>query len=107
MTARRGPGYEGLRALLTLLFLLPPSPSDAAVDCATPGRDGSGSITGVVNAYYPGTATAAAGATSITLGAARGAPAAQTAIASGDLLLVIQMQDAAINSTNTDSYGDG
>ena len=29
------------------------------------------------------------------------------AIASGDLLLVIQMQDAAINSANADTYGDG
>src|SRR5437764_12680768 len=28
-------------------------------------------------------------------------------MASGDLILVIQMQDATINSTNTDSYGSG
>ncbi|HYX20519.1 MAG TPA: isopeptide-forming domain-containing fimbrial protein, partial [Thermoanaerobaculia bacterium] len=99
--------FAGIRAFLALVLLLPPSFSEAAVDCATPGRDGSGSLSGVVNTYWPGTATAAAGANSITLGAARGAPAAQTPIASGDLLLVIQMQDAAINSTNTDSYGDG
>src|SRR5262249_5086643 len=71
------------------------------------GRDGSGSLTGVVNTYWPGTATSGAGTTTLTVGAARGAPAAQTAIAAGDLVLVVQMQDAAINSTNTDAYGDG
>ena len=76
--------------------------------CATPGRDGSGAtLTGVVNAYYPpNNGTLAAGSTSVTIGAAA-AGGAQTAIAAGDLLLVIQMQDAAINSTNTGAYGDG
>lgn len=78
--------------------------------CATPGKDGSPAtpITGIVNAYYPPSAagTLAAGATSVALGAA--APGgSQTAIASGDLLLIIQMQDADINSTNTSSYGHG
>src|SRR5262249_25640090 len=107
MRSARGPRYEGLRAFLILLFLLPDSPASAAVDCATPGRDGSGSLTGVVNGYWPGTATPAAGRTPLTRRAARGRPASQTAIASGDLLLVIQMQDANIDSSNTDSYGDG
>jgi uncharacterized repeat protein (TIGR01451 family) len=76
--------------------------------CATPGRDGPGAtLTGVVNAFYPpNTGTLAAGSISVTLGAAA-AGGAQTAIAAGDLLLVIQMQDAAINSTNTGAYGDG
>jgi len=77
------------------------------ISCATPGKDGAGgTLTGIVNAYYPPTANAAAGATSVTLGPAA-AGGAQTAIAAGDLLLFIQMQDAAINSTNTSSYGDG
>ena len=48
--------------------------------------------------------TLAPASTSVTLGASRGAA---TAIASGDLLLFIQMQDAAINSTNSSIYGDG
>ncbi|MFZ3214992.1 MAG: C25 family cysteine peptidase [Candidatus Acidiferrales bacterium] len=77
--------------------------------CATPGKDGAGgAITGVVNAYYPpaATGTVKAGSTSVALGAAA-ATGAQTAIASGDLLLIIQMQDAQINSTNTSSYGSG
>ncbi|MGB2642846.1 MAG: C25 family cysteine peptidase [Candidatus Acidiferrum sp.] len=78
--------------------------------CATPGNDGSPSnpITGVVNAYYPpsGTGTVAAGATSIALGPAA-TNGAQTSINTGDLVLIIQMQGAQINSTNTTSYGDG
>jgi uncharacterized repeat protein (TIGR01451 family) len=77
----------------------------AANTCPTPGKDGAGgTLASGVNSYYPGTGTAAAGSTTITLGARTGAA---TNIASGDLLLVIQMQDAAINYTNTDAYGDG
>ena len=78
--------------------------------CASPGRDGSGgTLTGIVNAYYPpaSAGTLAAGATSVALGPAAALPGAQTPIAAGDLLLFIQPQDAAINSTNTGAYGDG
>ena len=63
-----------------------------------------GNLTGVINAYFPGIGTAAAGATSVSVRAATGAP---TPIAVGDLLLVMQMQNASINSTNTSAYGDG
>ncbi|MGB2679079.1 MAG: C25 family cysteine peptidase [Candidatus Acidiferrum sp.] len=77
--------------------------------CATPGRDGpGGTLTGIVNAYYPpsSTGTLASASTSVALGAA--APlGAQKAIAAGDLLLIIQMQDATINSSQSGSYGDG
>ncbi|MDY6898472.1 MAG: isopeptide-forming domain-containing fimbrial protein [Cyanobacteriota bacterium] len=73
--------------------------------CAAPGTDGDGiNLTGVINTYYPGTANVNAGATSIPVGTSTGAA---TQIQAGDLLLVIQMQGADINSTNTDSYGDG
>ena len=74
--------------------------------CGTqPGKDGvGGTLAGVVNAYWPGTANAAAGATSVTVGARRGAAVSITA---GDLVLIIQMQDAAIDSNNDDRYGDG
>ena len=78
--------------------------------CASPGRDGSGgTLTGIVNAYYPPASAGvlAAGATSVALGPAAALPGAQTPIAAGDLLLFIQPQDAAINSTNTGAYGDG
>ena len=72
--------------------------------CGTPGKDGVGNPTGIINTYYPGTASVAAGATSIPVGAPTGSG---TPISAGDLLLVIQMQSAIINSTNTSSYGNG
>jgi len=59
-------------------------------------------LSGVINTYYPGTASVAAGATSITLGAATGAT---MPIAIGDMLLIMQIQDATIDSTNTATYG--
>src|ERR671938_1645089 len=89
---------------LALLLLFSVVSAEAQV-CGTPGQDGpGGTLGGIVNTYYPGTANANAGATSISVGASRGAA---TAIAVGDLLLVIQMQDATIDSTNADTYGDG
>ncbi|HZC78757.1 MAG TPA: hypothetical protein VE258_13485, partial [Ktedonobacterales bacterium] len=91
-----------------IAFIVPtaaPAPIQAAGPaCATPGRDGTATLSGVVNTYYPGTATAAAGTSAITLGPATGAA---TPIAIGDLLLVIQMHDAAIDSSNTGAYGNG
>lgn len=73
--------------------------------CANPPSSGTTTLTaGTYNRYYPGTATAAAGSVSITLGTSTGAGAS---IAAGDLLLVIQMQDAAINTSNDERYGDG
>ena len=75
--------------------------------CAVPGQDGSPTVsTGQVNTYFPGAAAAspAAGTTSIAVGASTGV---STAIKPGDLLLVIQMQGADIDATNTAAYGDG
>jgi len=64
------------------------------------------------NTYYPGTqATVTAGATSITLGAiGSGSNFGNTPIASGDILLIIQMQGAQINipgSVTNGAYGGG
>jgi uncharacterized repeat protein (TIGR01451 family) len=72
----------------------------AAVSQANPG----GTLTGVLNTYYPGTASVLAGAKSIPIGTAAGAG---NAIAIGNLLLVIQMQDATINVVNNGTYGNG
>lgn len=58
----------------------------------------------VINTYYPGTANVAVGATTISVGTPTGAAAP---IAAGDLVLIMQMQGASINTTNTDEYGDG
>jgi uncharacterized repeat protein (TIGR01451 family) len=76
-----------------------------AAACANVSQATAGTgLTGVLNTYYPGTASVAAGATSIPVGTATGAG---TAIASGDLLLVIQMQDATLNLSNNVAYGNG
>lgn len=74
-----------------------------ANQCAVPSRAGSvAGLSGIVNTYYPGTASAAQGAVSISLGSATGAA---TPISAGDLLLVIQMQDATIDTSNSATYG--
>ncbi len=93
-------------AITASLVAVVREPARAAALCATPGRDGTSTITGIVNTYYAGSASAAAGATSITV-AAHATGDAGTAIASGDLLLVIQMQGATFNSGNSSSYGGG
>ncbi len=61
-------------------------------------------LSGVQNTYFPGTASVAAGANSIPVGTSTGAGGT---IANGSLLLVIQMQDASINDSNTVAYGNG
>ena len=75
--------------------------------CASPGKDGAGgTLAGIKNDYWPGSASVAANATSITLGARTGGAAGNT-IAIGDLLIVMQMQDAAFDTTNDETYGEG
>jgi hypothetical protein len=78
--------------------------------CASPGLNAATtSIAGVINSYYPGTgASVPVNSTSIPIGAIDTAGGgSSTAIAAGDLLIVMQMQGAEINSTNTGCYGDG
>lgn len=70
--------------------------------CPLPATCNTGAISGVLNTYYPGAASVAAGATTITVGAGAGAA---TGLAQGDLILVMQMQDAAITTTNDAGYG--
>ncbi|MCB2408612.1 hypothetical protein [Hymenobacter lucidus] len=52
----------------------------------------------VVNSYSALTADAAAGTTTLTVASTSG-------LSTGDLIMVIQMQGATINTTNTSSYG--
>src|SRR5438132_988457 len=68
--------------------------------CTTNTGVAGGTLSGVINSYYPGSTTVTAGSTSITLGVATGS---STAIATGDLVVIMQMQDAAINSSNSGS----
>jgi len=72
--------------------------------CGNPGKDGTATLTGVVNTYYPGTGPVSSGSTSIPVGAPTGGG---PSIAAGDLLLVIQMQGASINSSDSIAYGNG
>jgi uncharacterized repeat protein (TIGR01451 family) len=79
-------------------------PAGTASACATPGRDLSPTITTSPNTYYPAIdQTVQVNATYLSVGAAVGT----TPIAAGDLLLVMQMQGADIDYSNTDAYGDG
>jgi hypothetical protein len=71
-----------------------------AQSCTT----GTSSISNFPNTYYPSSANAAAGATSISLG---GVTNGTDAIQFGDVLLVIQMQGAGYSSSNDNTYGDG
>jgi uncharacterized repeat protein (TIGR01451 family) len=76
--------------------------------CANPGKDGAGgTLAGIKNDYWPGTLTPAAGATSLVVGARAGGGAGTTTIGVGDLLIVMQMQDAAFDTTNDETYGEG
>src|SRR5882757_2614077 len=62
-------------------------------------------INSLPNTFFPADqANVAAGDKKIKLGAAT---YGSMAISAGDILLVIQMQGAQINSNNTSSYGDG
>ncbi|HEY2090978.1 MAG TPA: C25 family cysteine peptidase [Thermoanaerobaculia bacterium] len=75
--------------------------------CATPGNDGAGgTLAGIVNDYWPGASTIASGATTMTVGA-RVAGGGGKTIAAGDLLILMQMQDAAFDTTNDETYGEG
>jgi uncharacterized repeat protein (TIGR01451 family) len=75
-----------------------------SVVCSTNTLVAGGTLNGAINTYYPGTANVAKGAISIPVGTATGAGGT---IANGSLLLVIQMQDASINTSNTVAYGNG
>jgi uncharacterized repeat protein (TIGR01451 family) len=75
--------------------------------CANPGKDGAGgTLAGIKNDYWPGSSTVAAGVTTLNVGA-RTAGGAGSTITAGDLLIVMQMQDAAFDTTNDETYGEG
>jgi len=98
----------------TATYVVPvtnPGVAGTPAPCGTPGKDGSPTISDNPDTYYPSIAsqTLAVGATAISVDAATvgGTTTTPTSIAKGDLLLVIQMQGADINFSNSDSYGDG
>jgi len=76
--------------------------------CALPGSDPTSTASGIVNTYFDGSnqASLAGGATSLTLGGVRSG-SATTTVSQGDLLIVMQMQDGSISSSNDANYGSG
>ncbi len=78
------------------------SSPDARAACQV----GTTPVAGIVNTYYPGVGSATAGSTTVTIGAMN-ANGASTAVQAGDRILIMQMQDATINSSNSISYGNG
>jgi hypothetical protein len=102
------------RQLLAALLLL-----QGIAGFAQAGKDGAETIatTNVIfNRYAVLSATASAGANTITVGAiadlsaaaiagAANNPYAATALAYGDMIMIIKMQGATMNTTNTSSYG--
>lgn len=92
------------------LMLLNPRPAWADGDiCATPGKDGVVNVSNVVNTYFVGGAPgeiANPGQKSILLPASN-ADGASTEITPGDMLMIIQMQDATIDPDNDATYGSG
>ncbi|MBK9287913.1 MAG: tandem-95 repeat protein [Flavobacteriales bacterium] len=101
------------RLLIALVSCFPALSSHAQIAvCGTPGADGPANAALVVNTYYtvPGALTLAAGSSTLSLGAvpandAFGNTFGTLTIEPGDLLLIIQMQDADINTSNSNLYG--
>ena len=80
--------------------------------CGTPGLDGAVNISGSINTYFPvaGDVTLTPGSKTVKLDAVPsndpyGNSFGTKAIEAGDMLLLIQMQDATINAVNSDLYG--
>jgi uncharacterized repeat protein (TIGR01451 family) len=82
--------------------------ANVSTACATPGKDGPLTVSGtnrILNTYYAGNQTVAAGNNTIRVSTTtRGAT---TTLAAGDIVLIMQMQGADLNTINSDAYGDG
>lgn len=72
--------------------------------CAAPGKDAPATLSGVVNTYYAGNGNLSIGATNLNLGASTGSNVSLTV---GDLLMIVQMQGASIDTSDDERYGDG
>ncbi len=93
--------------MLVLLSCLWAAPAAAQV-CAPPPLLLTTLPGGLINDYYAGSGTPilSPGITSMTLGP-RDARGYTTTLVIGDLLMVMQMQDGSINSSNNSTYGNG
>ena len=92
--------FVTLWLLVTLLFLV--NQQATAQSCPTSGTT---KLNSYPNTYFPANQTnLSVGSTSIALGPVT---YGSTAVSSGDVLLIIQMQGTQVNSLNTSSYGNG
>jgi Peptidase family C25 len=103
----RGPSPLKISLAVLSVAVLSARPDEARAQACNDSLP-TGNLAGVINTYYPGVGTAAAGATVVNVDTAAIRGASTTAnIVAGDMLLVIQMQDADFNSDNDSDYGDG
>lgn len=92
-------------ALICAAVILCGASNAYAQVCALPGSAGDATISGTVNTYFtPGAGSYDNSSATISLGGQRGAAGS---LAEGDLVLVIQMQCANIDSSDSLNYGDG
>ena len=101
---------SGLGVLSTAFAAVAVIASSAAMAqvCAKPSKDSATtSIASVVKSYYPGTAANVAAMAHTMAIAANAVGGSSAPIAAGDLVIVMRMQGAQINSSNSDCYGDG
>jgi hypothetical protein len=101
---------SGLRTVMAVIYIFLFTFSSIITSAQNCPTSGTTVVSANENTYYPGTqASVGAGATSITLGAiGAGANFANTPIAIGDIILIIQMQGAEyfLPATKTNSlYG--
>jgi gliding motility-associated-like protein/uncharacterized repeat protein (TIGR01451 family) len=99
--------------LIIVLYFLTGGLSYAQI-CGSPGIDGAANVSASVNTYYPPatSATIPESGRSVMLGAVPATDAYNNSfgnkqIKAGDMLLIIQMQDAQINYANAVQYGAG
>lgn len=103
----RGPSPLKISLVALSLSVLCARPDEARAQACNNALP-TGNLAGVINTYYPGVGTAAAGATTVNVDILNIRGASTTAdIVAGDMLLVIQMQDADFNTTNGAAYGSG
>ena len=74
--------------------------------CAPPASLVTGPTSGFVNNYFAGNGDLSVGLVSLTLGAVDSRAPVTASLAIGDLLVVMQVQDASINASNNNTYGD-
>jgi len=97
------PLKAGIATLLcTILAAIEPVLAAQLCPLVSP-PSGTITVTAAPNSYYSGTATASAGGKTVGIGAQNGT----TAIGVNDEILIVQMQDSAIDASDSSSYGSG